>query len=146
MSIEACVPSNQCYTSNSIVIYFLAADDNLPMFAEHDFAVNITEDDPNTVGMVVANASCTDGDFGTSTGALDRIEFLNPSSQVTRHFIIADPKKGIIFLNHTIDYEEIQSIGFMVRCLDNVGNTDTATVAVNVLPRNDNLQPSELQL
>ena len=136
VSIEACDPSNQCYTSNSIVIYFLAANDNLPMFAEHDFAVNIKEDDPNTVGVVVANASCTDGDVGI--GALVGIEFLNPSSQVTRHFIIADPKKGIIFLNHTIDYEEIQSIGFMVRCLDNVGNTDTATVAVNVLPRNDN--------
>ena len=35
VSIEACDPSNQCYTSNSIVIYFLAANDNLPMCWDH---------------------------------------------------------------------------------------------------------------
>ena len=136
VSVEACDPSNQCYTSNSIVIYFLPANDNFPMFSQNNFEVSIVEDDPNTVGTIVANASCTDGDVGI--GALERIEFVNPSPQVIQHFIIADPLKGIIFLNHTIDYEVIQSIGFMVRCLDNAGNSDTATVAVNVLARNDN--------
>ena len=134
-SIEACDPSDECFTSNTIQIYILAANDNFPRFAQHDFAVSFAEDDINTVGMIVANASCTDGDIGP--GELDRIEFINPSPQVTQHFVIADAKKGIVFLNHTLDYEQIQAIGFTLKCVDNVGNNDTATVEVTVQPRND---------
>lgn len=86
--------------------------------------------------MIVADASCTDGNIGP--GVLDRIEFINPSAQVTQRFIIAAVKKGIVFLNYALDYEQIQIIGLRSNVLTiNVGESDTATVEVTVEPCND---------
>ena len=91
-SIMACDPSNECFISNTIQIYLLAVNDNFSRFAQHDFAVTFTEDDINTVGRIVANASCTDRDIGP--GEVDHIELINPSAQVTHHFVIVDAKKN----------------------------------------------------
>ena len=135
-SVVACDFSHECYTSNSIIMFLFAADDNPPMFSRHNYSVSILEDDISTVGMIVSNLSCTDGDVGP--GQLDHIEFVNATAQVIRHFIIPDPKKGVVFLNQTLDYELIQSIQFTLQCFDTANNSDIATVLVIVKPVNDN--------
>ena len=131
-----CVDEGNNSDTATVSVTVQARNDNLPRFAAPKFSVTIPENDSNTTGMIVANASYTDGDIGK--GQLDGIKFLNPSAQVKKHFVIADPKLGIVILNNTLDYEKIQAINFTLECVDEGNNRDTATVSVTVQARNDN--------
>ena len=126
----------RCYTSNSITVFLLLTDDNLPNFSQHNYTVSVYEEDASIVGTTLIQATCTDGDTGP--GELRGVEIVNPSVQLSSLFVVSDPMTGTIILNHSLDYEKNRSIHFTLRCSDTANNTDFANVTVNVKPRNDN--------
>ena len=127
---------NRCYTSNTVNVFLFLTDDNLPEFVQQSFTVSIPEDDTSTVGMAVVQATCIDDDSGP--GELDSISIVNPSAQLEGLLSIPDPRTGNVVLKHVLDYEQNETINFMLRCQDTANNTDYANVTITVEPRNDN--------
>ena len=114
-------------------IFVISENDNDPMFSQLDYDVIVSE--IVLVDTVIIQASCTDIDRGT--GAFLGISFSNPTQTVQNTFSI-DSETGDITVASSLDYEQVTSYAFELRCEDNGGKRHNALVSINVMAVNDN--------
>ena len=107
-------------------------DTHIPVFSASTYSTSLSESWNESVPVFDFNAS--DVDTGCSGSVEYSILFAEPES-----FII-DSISGLLYLNHTLDYEEYQS-GRVVVSAHSLGNSPdlvaTATLNINVLDVSD---------
>ncbi|TNN61039.1 Protocadherin-1 [Liparis tanakae] len=120
-------------SSNSLRVQVTDVNDNAPVFATARLEVNFAEG--NRPGDAVVSVSATDADSGANA----ELTYSILDAPAARLFDI-EADTGEIRAKNLLDREETQRYEFRVAAADKgvPGKTGTATVAVNVLDRNDN--------
>lgn len=125
-------PSTVC--PNIVVLVFIQPSNEFsPEFSQDEYSVNVSES--AAFNAHVISVTCTDRDL--FVGQFSAIDFVNASQNVINNFVI-DHTSGEIAVRNNLDYEDIQTFGFYLRCNDTGGREDQALVVVNILPVNDN--------
>ena len=118
-------------TETSLVITVTDVDEFGPRFVNSSYRFTIPES--TAVGSPVGTVLADDldaGEFGTVSYSL---------SNTTASPFSVDSETGVITLTDTIDYEtQARSYIVTVSASDNAGNSDLATVVINVLNVDDN--------
>ncbi len=111
-------------------VFLTWSNDNDPTFTQDTYSVTVAEN--IAPGSVVANISCTDGDytFGAFQGVTSSSTLFNVS--------VTDARYQLIYLTGPLDYEENLNHTITLTCTDNQGKNSTSTLIVSVMPVNDN--------
>eukprot|EP00118_Oscarella_pearsei_P019174 m.202185 g.202185 ORF g.202185 m.202185 type:complete len:4095 (+) comp39606_c0_seq6:120-12404(+) len=116
-------------------IRVLNVNDNSPKFRQSAYTTNVTENAPTGTTLVRVEAQDND------SPPYNRFQYdFSKSSPINGRFTI-DPSNGIITLAKTIDYEAgVKQLTFLVTVTDAnpPGNSDVATLTINVIDVNDN--------
>ena len=107
------------------------SNDNDPTFSQDIYAVTIPEN--LSPSSVIANVSCTDGDY--IFGAFDDVTSSSPLFNVC---VVPGSDYQPILLTAQLDYEEAQAHSVTLTCTDNGGKNTTAKLVVTIMPINDN--------
>nr|XP_023698680.1 protocadherin beta-15-like isoform X21 [Paramormyrops kingsleyae] len=121
--------------SGTVVIHIrvLDANDNVPVFSQPVYKVNLPENSP--LATVVVTISASDADEGQNGEVA--YEFSHISSKAKSIFAI-DPKTGEIKLIGPIDFEETSSFEMRVNARDGAGQTAHCKVFIEITDLNDN--------
>ncbi|XP_041948167.1 protocadherin beta-16-like isoform X37 [Alosa sapidissima] len=121
--------------SGTVIIHVtvMDANDNLPVFSQPVYEVNLPENAPS--GTVVLTVSATDADEG-AYGEVT-YEFSRISDKAARLFAI-DNLSGEIKVIGSIDYEEKHEYELRVQAKDGAGLASNAKVIIEISDVNDN--------
>ena len=117
-----------------VVISIEDVNDEKPTFSRSNFVMNVSENEP--AGSMVGIVTATDKDGPLYN--VFRFSFLSGST-VTDTFGI-DPVTGAIITQHQLDREKQDLYRFVIQVRDQKSPnfSDTASVSVNVIDKNDN--------
>ncbi|XP_041949295.1 protocadherin beta-16-like [Alosa sapidissima] len=117
-----------------IHIQVLDANDNVPVFTQTTYRVNVAENVPLGTSVVTVNAN--DADEGAN-GAVT-YEFSHVSTKAKNAFTL-DQKTGDITVKGPLDFEENPSFEMRVKAKDGSGQAASCKVIVDVTDVNDNV-------
>ncbi|XP_023698697.2 protocadherin gamma-A12-like isoform X40 [Paramormyrops kingsleyae] len=117
----------------AIHIRVLDANDNVPVFSQPVYEVNLPENSP--LDTVVVTVSASDADEGQNGEVT--YEFSHISSKAKSIFAI-DPKTGVIRVTGQVDFEENSFFEMRVKAKDGAGQATSSKVIINVSDVNDN--------
>ncbi|XP_062393402.1 protocadherin gamma-A11-like [Sardina pilchardus] len=116
-----------------IHIQVLDANDNVPVFTQTAYRVNVAENVP--LGTSVVTVSASDADEGAN-GAVT-YDFSHVSTKAKSAFTL-DQKTGVITVKGPLDFEENPSFEMRVKAKDGSGQAASCKVIVDVTDVNDN--------
>ncbi|XP_072515571.1 protocadherin gamma-A11-like isoform X38 [Salminus brasiliensis] len=119
--------------SAAIRVTVLDANDNVPVFSQNIYKVNLPENSAS--GTVVATVTATDADEGPN--GLVTYEFGHISEELNRLFKL-NPKTGDIILDGQVDFERESRFELNIQGKDGSGLASFASVIVEVADVNDN--------
>ncbi|XP_072515584.1 protocadherin gamma-A11-like isoform X50 [Salminus brasiliensis] len=119
--------------SAAIRVTVLDANDNVPVFSQKVYKVNVPENSAS--GTVVATVTATDADEGAN--GLVTYEFGHISEELNRLFKL-NPKTGDIILDGQVDFERESTYELSILGRDGSGLASFASVIVEVADVNDN--------
>ncbi|XP_030648024.1 protocadherin beta-16-like [Chanos chanos] len=117
----------------TIHISVLDANDNVPVFSQPVYIVNMSENAP--LGTVVVTVSATDADEGPNGEVT--YEFNRLSDKAARLFSL-NKMTGEIKVDDLIDFEEESYYEMRIQATDGLGSASNAKVVVQIMDLNDN--------
>ncbi|XP_054840723.1 protocadherin gamma-A10-like [Eublepharis macularius] len=119
--------------TTQIQVIVLDANDNVPVFSQPVYRVNVEENIPK--GSIVAAVTATDVDEGIN--AEIKYSFKKITEKVSKMFLL-NSTTGIVTLVGNLDYEESSLYEFEVNAEDGGGLNDWSQVVVGIMDLNDN--------
>ena len=134
ITITAMDVENPTYTNSKEFSVTITDENEPPVFTQAEYRVTVLEGIP--IGSEIYKLAAVDPDSGSNGELL--YSFISVPQNIP---FSLNPSNGIVYSVSSIDYESITSIELTVTAEDGGGETDSATLQITILDRNDQ-QPS----
>ncbi|XP_028838504.1 protocadherin gamma-A12-like isoform X45 [Denticeps clupeoides] len=123
-----------------IRVTVLDANDNVPVFTQPTYRIDLAENSP--VNTVIVAVSATDSDEGQNGEVV--YEFSRVPDKIAEIFSL-DRRSGEIKVVGPVDYEKQKSYELTVQAKDGLGLASNAKVIIDIIDVNDNAPVIEIQ-
>ncbi|XP_055628070.1 protocadherin-like wing polarity protein stan [Toxorhynchites rutilus septentrionalis] len=117
-------------SKTQVTVNLQDSNDNSPVFPHTNYKLNVKENSPK--GFKIANITAIDHD----TGMFGKLSYAMKGFGAD--YFYTDPKKGGVFVNLNLDYEEQKSYSLALVATDGGGRETNANLLINVMDVNDN--------